>query len=89
MGHGAILHGCKIGDACLIGMGAIIMDDAAIGRGYLIAVGSVVISGIRFRPVSVVDRNLATVRRKVAENEARSFIRWARKYRGYTKEYLK
>ncbi len=88
VGHGAILHGCKIGDSCLIGMGAIIMDDTAVGGGSLIASGSVVKSGMEIPPGSMVAGNPAVIKRKVAKDEARSFILWARKYRDYTKEYL-
>ena len=36
VGHGAIIHGCTIGDNCMIGMGATVMDDAVIGSGSLI-----------------------------------------------------
>jgi len=42
IGHGAIVHGCKIGDNCLIGMGAIIMNGSKIGKNCLIGAGSVV-----------------------------------------------
>jgi len=37
VGHGAVLHACKIEDHCLIGMGALILDGAVIGRGSIIA----------------------------------------------------
>ena len=42
VGHGAILHGCQIGDNCLIGMGAIILDGAKIGDNCLIGAGALV-----------------------------------------------
>lgn len=42
VGHGAILHGCRIEDECLISMGAIILDGAVIGKGSLVAAGAVV-----------------------------------------------
>ena len=45
IGHGAIVHGCRIGDGCLVGMGAIVMDGAAIGPGSLVAAGSLVAPG--------------------------------------------
>ena len=40
VGHGAIIHGCTIEDDCLIGMGAILMDDSVIGAGSLIGAGA-------------------------------------------------
>lgn len=44
IGHNVTLHGCKIHDYALIGMGAIVMDDAVVGEGALVAAGSVVLS---------------------------------------------
>lgn len=42
VGHGAILHGCTIGDGTLIGMGAIVIDGARIGRRCLVGAGALV-----------------------------------------------
>ena len=42
VGHGAILHGCTIGDNTLIGMGAIVLDGAKLGKDCLVAAGAVV-----------------------------------------------
>ncbi len=44
VGHNVTLHGCKIHDFALIGMGAVVMDDAVVGEGALVAAGSVVLS---------------------------------------------
>jgi gamma-carbonic anhydrase len=43
--HNAIVHGCTIHDNVLIGMGAIIMDDAVVGENSVVAAGAVVLSG--------------------------------------------
>lgn len=45
VGHNAIVHGCTIADNVLIGMGAIVMDDAFIGSNSIIAAGAVVLEG--------------------------------------------
>ena len=45
VGHSVILHGCSIGNECLIGMGSIIMDDAVIPDQVMIAAGSLVSPG--------------------------------------------
>ena len=45
IGHNVILHGCSIGDECLIGMGTIIMNGATIGRHCLIGAGSLITEG--------------------------------------------
>ena len=42
VGHGAILHGCTVGDETLIGMGAIVLNGAQIGKGCLIGAGALV-----------------------------------------------
>lgn len=42
VGHGVILHGCTVGDECLIGMGALVMDHAVIEPRVLLAAGSLV-----------------------------------------------
>lgn len=44
IGHNVVIHGAKIHDYALIGMGSIVMDDAEVGEGALIAAGSVVLS---------------------------------------------
>jgi len=45
VGHNAIVHGCKINDNVLIGMGAIVMDNVEIGSNTIIAAGAVVTEG--------------------------------------------
>ncbi len=87
IGHGALIHGCKIEDGCLIGMGSIILDDAVIGRGSLIAAGSVIKPGTVVPPNSMMAGNPAVFKREVSETEMGNFIEWAKDYRGYSKEY--
>jgi gamma-carbonic anhydrase len=53
VGHRAILHGCVIEDRCLIGMGAIVMDNAVIGRGSIVAAGAVVLENTVIPPGSL------------------------------------
>lgn len=62
VGHSVILHGCRIGDECLIGMGSIIMDDVVIpdrvmiGAGCLVSPGKILESGMLYmgRPAKAV-----------------------------------
>ena len=62
VGHSVILHGCAIGNECLIGMGSIIMDDVVmpdrvmIGAGSLVSPGKVLESGMLYmgRPAKLV-----------------------------------
>jgi len=54
VGHQAILHGCTIGDDCLIGMGARILNTAVIGPECLVAAGALVTEGKSFAPGSLI-----------------------------------
>ena len=42
VGHGAIVHGCTVGDNCVIGMGSIVLNGAILGDGCLVGAGAVV-----------------------------------------------
>lgn len=45
VGHNAILHSCTVGNNCLIGMGAIVLDDAVIGQNCIVGAGALVTKG--------------------------------------------
>lgn len=62
IGHGAIVHGCTIGDNSLIGMGAIILNGAMIGKNCIIGAGSLVTGGTVIPDNSVVFGSPAKVR---------------------------
>jgi carbonic anhydrase/acetyltransferase-like protein (isoleucine patch superfamily) len=47
VGHNAIVHGCVIKDNVLIGMGAIVMDNAEVGSNSIVAAGAVVLEGTK------------------------------------------
>lgn len=51
--HNAVVHGCTIENDVLIGMGAIVMDDAVIGSQSVIAAGAIVLPGTRIEPGSI------------------------------------
>jgi len=53
IGHNVVIHGARIEDGALIGMGAVVLDHAVIGEGALIAAGSVVLSGTIVEPGSI------------------------------------
>jgi carbonic anhydrase/acetyltransferase-like protein (isoleucine patch superfamily) len=53
IGHNAIVHGCKIADDVLIGMGAIVMDNVQIGTGSIVAAGAVVLENTVIEPGSI------------------------------------
>jgi len=45
VGHGAVVHGCEVGDECLVGMGAIVLSGARLGAGSLVGAGALVREG--------------------------------------------
>ena len=53
IGHNAIVHGCTVHDDVLIGMGAIVMDNAEIGSNSIIAAGAVVLENTKVEPGSI------------------------------------
>jgi carbonic anhydrase/acetyltransferase-like protein (isoleucine patch superfamily) len=53
IGHNAIVHGCTVHDNVLIGMGAIVMDNAVIENNSIVAAGSVVLEGTRIETGAV------------------------------------
>lgn len=50
IGHNAIIHGAKVEEGALVGMGAIVMDHVVVGRGALVAAGAVVLSNTVIEP---------------------------------------
>lgn len=69
VGHNVILHGCTIGNHCLIGMGAIILDGAEIGDRCVVAAGSVVPPGKKYPEGSMIMGNPAVVKRALKPEE--------------------
>jgi len=53
IGHNVVIHGAKIRDNVLIGMGSVILDNAVIGENSIIAAGSVVLTGTTVEPGSI------------------------------------
>ena len=67
IGHHCVLHGCKIGDDCLIGMGAIIMNGVRIGRGSIIGAGAVLLEGMEIPEFSMVIGSPAKIKKTYDE----------------------
>ena len=68
IGHHCVVHGCRIEDDCLIGMGAIIMNGVKIGRGSIIGAGAVLLEGMEVPEFSMVVGSPANVRKTYDES---------------------
>lgn len=69
VGHGAILHGCSLGDRCLVGMGAIVMDEARMEPECMVAAGAVVPPGTLIPSGTLWKGNPARQARKLSRRE--------------------
>jgi carbonic anhydrase/acetyltransferase-like protein (isoleucine patch superfamily) len=87
VGHAARLHGCRIADHCLIGIGAIVLDGAEVGEESLVAAGSLVAPGTKIPARSFVMGTPAKVRRAVDEVDLDLIRRSARNYIALKNEY--
>ena len=72
IGHGAILHGCTIGDNTLIGMGAILLNGARVGRDCIVGAGALVPQGMEIPDGSLAFGSPAKVRRAMTAEEIES-----------------
>jgi carbonic anhydrase/acetyltransferase-like protein (isoleucine patch superfamily) len=54
VGHRVVLHGCSVGDDCLIAMGSVLLNRVTIGSGSVVAAGAVVPEGMQVPPESLV-----------------------------------
>jgi len=89
VGHSVTLHGCEIGDNCLIGMGATVLDNAKVGKNCIIGAGAVLLENSEFPDNSLIAGLPGKVKRKVSDEEAEGLIAHAKKYVRYSKEYMK
>ena len=80
IGHRAVVHGCTIGDNCLIGMGAIIMNGAVIGDNCLIGAGAMVTQNTVVPEGQLVLGSPAKIRRPLTEEEIASIRESAAHY---------
>lgn len=87
IGHGAILHGTKIGDYSLIGMGAILLDGSVIGKECLVGAGAVVPEGVRIPPRSLVIGLPGRVKRPLTQDELALLHRRAKDYVRYADQH--
>lgn len=89
VGHSVILHGCRIGDLVLIGMGSIIMDNAEVPDRCIVGAGSLITEEARFAPGSLILGRPAKVIRPLNEKELAFLPQSANNYIEYMSWYSK
>lgn len=80
IGHGAIVHGCVVGDNTLVGMGAILMNGSRIGKNCVIAAGAIVTGGTEIPDNSLVIGAPGRIIRQVTPEQTEENRRNARLY---------
>lgn len=80
VGHSAIVHACTIGDECLIGMGATILDGAKIGDRCIVGANALVTQKFEAPPGSMILGSPAKVVRALTPEESAGLKQWALKY---------
>ncbi|WP_434797564.1 gamma carbonic anhydrase family protein [Terrisporobacter vanillatitrophus] len=86
IGHAAVIHGCKIGDCSLIGMGATVLDNAEIGEFTMVGAGSLV-TGKKFPPGVLLLGSPAKIARELTDEEKESLKQSALHYIGMGKKH--
>jgi carbonic anhydrase/acetyltransferase-like protein (isoleucine patch superfamily) len=88
IGHAVVVHGARIGDYSLIGMGAILLDGCVIGQECLIGAGALVSEGMKIPPRSLVIGLPARIKRPLSREELallhrrpKDYIRYASQHR--------
>lgn len=87
IGHRAIVHGATVRSNCLIGMGAIILDDATIGSNCIVGAGAVVAEGKTIPPNSLVLGVPGRIVRSVTPEEVQRITAQALRYVEYKNVY--
>ena len=80
VGHNALVHGCKIGNNSLVGMGAIVLNGAEIGEYCMIAAGALVTQNKKFPDGVLIMGSPAKVVRELTDEEKQSLIKSADDY---------
>lgn len=88
VGHNAIVHGASVGNNCLIGMGAIVLNNAVIGDNCIIGAGALVTEGKEIPANSLVIGSPGKVLRQVSEEEIEGIKNNAVRYNDLYKKHL-
>jgi len=88
IGHGAMLHGCRVESHCLIGMRATLLNNVVVGEYSIVGAGALITQGTKIPPRSLVIGMPARVKRRLSDQEIASIDEYARRYYEYKETYL-
>ena len=88
VGHRAIIHGCRVGNCCLIGMGATILDDVTIGEYSIIGAHTLLTKGTVIPPRSLIMGSPGKIIRSITDSEASELEASAGHYVELASQYL-
>jgi carbonic anhydrase/acetyltransferase-like protein (isoleucine patch superfamily) len=88
VGHNAVVHACTVRRGALIGMNAVILDDADVGESALVAAGSVVLNGTKIPPRTLWAGTPAKMRRELTPKEVEDLREFWLHYQEYKIDYL-
>ena len=88
IGHGAIVHACKVSDEVLVGMGATVLDGAVIGERSIIGANALVTMNMDIPPGSLVLGSPGRVVRQLSREEQKEVRVWAQKYVENRRKFL-
>jgi carbonic anhydrase/acetyltransferase-like protein (isoleucine patch superfamily) len=87
IGHRVIVHSAMVGDNCLIGMGAILLNRAVIGNNCLVGAGALVTEGKAFDPGKLILGSPARAMRELTPEQSEGIVRSAAIYVGNARRY--
>ena len=88
IGHNATVHGCILEDEVLVGIGAVILNDARIGAGSIVAAGAVIPEHAVIPAGSLVAGVPGKVRRALGASDRALILKYAENYLDYVSIYL-
>jgi carbonic anhydrase/acetyltransferase-like protein (isoleucine patch superfamily) len=89
IGHNATVHGCVLEDAVLVGIGAVILNNARIGEGSIVAAGAVIPEQMVIPPNSLVAGVPGKIKKTLGDEDRKMILKYAQNYLDYTAIYLK
>ena len=88
IGHGCIIHGCTIGNSCLIGMGSLIMNRAIIGSNCIIGAGTLITQDTKIPDNSIVLGRPGKISKQISQSDLEYINSNAKAYVALKNKYL-